>query len=89
MQARRDNGGNGAARERRGAGTLAGSVAEQSVLYREIAAEREEIMRHKWLLSERAGHDVGYARALYDWIAHHRAGWRKSWRQRNRGISGR
>lgn len=66
---------------------LARSVAECSSLYREAAAEREEIMRHKWFLSERAGYDVGYARALYDWIAHHRVGWRKFWRQKNREFS--
>lgn len=59
------------------------SVAAQSILYREAVAEREEIMRHKWFLSERAGYDVGYVRAMYDWIAHHRVGWRKSWRQNN------
>ena len=62
---------------------LVQAVAAQSSLYREVVAEREEIMRHKWLLSERAGCDVGYARAMFDWIAHHRAGWRKSWRQKN------
>lgn len=62
---------------------LAQAVAAQSSLYREVVAEREEIMRHKWLLSERAGCDVGYSRAMFDWIAHHRAGWRKTWRQKN------
>ncbi len=62
---------------------LVQAVAAQSSLYREVIAEREEILRHKWFLSERAGCDVGYARAMFDWIAHHRAGWRKSWRQKN------
>ena len=58
------------------------AVASKSSLYREAAAEREEIMRHKWFLSERAGYDVGYVHAMYDWIAKHRAGWRKSWRKK-------
>ena len=66
------------------AGTLVDAVAKQSSLYREIAAEREEILRHKWLLSERAGRDVGFGAAAYDWIAKHRTAWRKDWRKRNR-----
>ena len=62
---------------------LVQTVAAKSSLYREAVAEREEIMRHKWFLSERAGYDVGYVHAMYDWIAKHRAGWRKSWRKKN------
>ena len=48
-----------------------------SVLYREFEAEREEILKHKWLESEKAGHDIGFERALTDWILKHRAAWRK------------
>lgn len=51
---------------------------DSSSLYREFLAEREEILRHKWLLSERAGHDVGFERALLDWCHQHRNTWRKS-----------
>lgn len=47
-----------------------------SVLYREFLAEREEILRHKWIESEKAGHDIGFERALLDWIVHHRSGWK-------------
>ncbi len=47
-------------------------------LYREFQAEREEILRHKWLESEKAGHDIGFENALIDWIMNHRTGWRKS-----------
>ena len=39
-------------------------------------AEREEILRHKWLESERLGYDIGFERALLDWIRKHREGWR-------------
>jgi hypothetical protein len=52
-----------------------------SMLYREFLAEREEILRHKWLESEKAGHDIGFERALLDWIVKHRANWRKNRRQ--------
>jgi hypothetical protein len=45
-------------------------------LYQEFLAEREEILRHKWLESERLGYDIGFERALLDWIRKHRDGWR-------------
>ena len=50
---------------------------KNSSLYREFLAEREEIMKHKWIESEKAQHDVGFERALTDWIVKHRAKWRK------------
>jgi ATP-binding protein involved in chromosome partitioning len=49
---------------------------KQSSLYQEFLAEREEILKHKWLESERLGYDVGFERALLDWIRKHREGWR-------------
>ncbi len=52
-------------------------LLKHSTLYREFQAEREEILRHKWLESEKAGHDIGFERALTDWIIKHRAKWRK------------
>jgi hypothetical protein len=44
-------------------------------LYKEFLAEREEILKHKWYESEKAGHDIGFERALMDWIVKHRAAW--------------
>ncbi len=58
-----------------------GTVMMNSSLYREFLAEREEILRHKWLESEKAGYDIGFERALLDWIVKHRSNWRKSRRQ--------
>lgn len=52
-----------------------------SSLYREFLAEREEILRHKWIESEKAGHDIGFERALLDWIVKHRSSWRKNRKQ--------
>ncbi|MCH6254974.1 DUF4032 domain-containing protein [Puniceicoccaceae bacterium K14] len=49
---------------------------KRSSLYQEFLAEREEILKHKWLESERLGYDVGFERALLDWIRKHRDGWR-------------
>ena len=51
---------------------------KKSTLYQRYLAEREEVLRHKWLESERAGRDIGFERALMDWILNHRAKWRKS-----------
>jgi hypothetical protein len=53
-------------------------VVKRSSLYREFQAERDEILRHKWIESEKAGHDIGFERALTDWIIKHRSKWRKS-----------
>jgi hypothetical protein len=45
--------------------------------YGDYLAERDEITRHKWVLSERAGRDVGFETALMDWAQNHRSQWRK------------
>ena len=58
--------------------TTASDLLKNSSLYREFQAEREEILRHKWLESEKAGHDIGFERALTDWIVKHPANWRKA-----------
>ncbi|HAM72867.1 MAG TPA: hypothetical protein DCM86_14600 [Verrucomicrobiales bacterium] len=55
-----------------------GDVVKNSSLYREFQAEREEILKHKWLESEKMGYDIGFERALTDWIIKHRAKWRRS-----------
>ena len=51
--------------------------AERSSLYKEFLAEREEILKHKWIESEKAGKDIGFERAVLDWIRTHRESWRK------------
>jgi hypothetical protein len=51
---------------------------KNSTLYREFQAEREEIMKHKWIESEKAGKDIGFEQALTDWIIKHRGKWRRS-----------
>ena len=57
---------------------LANCLLKNSSLYREFQAEREEILRHKWIESEKAGHDIGFEQALTDWIIKHRSSWRKA-----------
>ena len=50
---------------------------KESALYKEFLAERAEILKHKWIESEKAGKDIGFERALLDWIVKHRSNWRE------------
>jgi hypothetical protein len=61
-------------------------LVKNSVLYKEFLAEREEILRHKWIESEKAGYDIGFERALLDWIVKHRSAWRE--RRQKQGKNG-
>ncbi len=56
---------------------LSPDFVKESLLYKEFLAEREEILRHKWIESEKAGHDIGFEKALLDWIVKHRSAWRQ------------
>jgi hypothetical protein len=56
-------------------------LLKNSSLYKEFQAEREEILKHKWIESEKAGRDIGFERALTDWIIKHRSKWRKDRQQ--------
>ena len=58
------------------------SILTGSLLYREFLAERQEILLHKWYQSEKAGHDIGFEKALLDWVMRHRAAWRAGRRSR-------
>ena len=56
-----------------------GDLLRDSLLYRQFQAEREEILRHKWYESEKAGRDVGFEQALTNWTLKHRSSWLKKW----------
>jgi hypothetical protein len=58
--------------------TSGDDLVKNSSLYKEFQAEREEILKHKWIESEKVGYDIGFERALTDWIIKHRSKWRKS-----------
>ena len=66
-----------------GGGRGPGDGSKESALYKEFLAEREEILRHKWIESEKAGHDIGFEKALLDWIVRFRTSWRQ---QRKDGV---
>ncbi len=39
---------------------------------------KEEIGRHRWIESEKAGRDIGYDRAAEDWLTRFSDGWMKA-----------
>jgi hypothetical protein len=49
-------------------------------LDKEFLAERQEILCHKWIESEKVGYDIGFERALalLDWTLKHRLAWRRA-----------
>jgi len=53
-------------------------ILKNSLLYKEFICEREEILRHKWIESEKAGQDIGFEKALLDWVIKYRSAWRKN-----------
>ena len=51
-------------------------ILESSALYQQFLKEREEILKHKWIESEKAGQDIGFEKALLSWVCYHREKWR-------------
>lgn len=47
----------------------------KSLLYNILQNEREQILRHKWLESEKVGYDIGYSQAILSWNWKHRQNW--------------
>lgn len=54
--------------------TMAPALSATAV-YQHFVAMREEILKHKWYESERAGKDVGFEYALVDWNCRYRLNW--------------
>jgi hypothetical protein len=53
-------------------------ILTHSLLYKNFLSEREEILKHKWIESEKAGYDIGFEKALLNWVFHHREKWRNN-----------
>jgi hypothetical protein len=60
-----------------GSNTGSTELLNNSTLYQEFLAERREILRYKWIESEKAGYDIGFERALIDWVVKYRSTWRE------------
>ena len=50
---------------------------DNSQIYQEFLEERGQILRHKWLESEKEGRDIGKIRAVFLWRKYHRQQWLK------------
>lgn len=51
---------------------------ESSLLYKTFVRQRDEILRYKWIESEKAGVDIGFEKALLGWLIKHAAQWREA-----------
>ena len=45
----------------------------------------EEILKHKWIESEKAGHDVGEKWAAADWVRKYAKQFREYWNKHKKG----
>ena len=45
---------------------------QKSSLYQNYKAELDEINKHKWIESEKVGYDIGFEKALLDWVMYHK-----------------
>jgi hypothetical protein len=50
------------------------------LIYKDALSQKEEVLKHKWLESEKAGRDIGYDAALIDWVMKHKSKWKKAQR---------
>ncbi|MBM3194077.1 MAG: DUF4032 domain-containing protein [Chlamydiae bacterium] len=48
---------------------------KKKCIYSNFIDMKDEILRHKWIESEKAGKDIGFEKALVDWVNKHRIGW--------------
>ena len=51
---------------------------QNSSLYKNYKDEVEEINKHKWIESEKAGYDIGWNKALIDWDQNHKLEYTKA-----------
>ncbi|MBA2123431.1 hypothetical protein B9J78_00560 [bacterium Unc6] len=46
-------------------------------LYKQTNSLRQEILKHKWIESEKLGYDIGIYKATIDWIEKYYPHWKK------------
>jgi hypothetical protein len=58
--------------------SLTGVQLKNTALYHRFQEERDCILENKWYMSEKEGKDVGFERALLDWVFRYRQTWLNS-----------
>lgn len=61
-----------------GASAPASSAKSGARYYEYFLDARDEILKHKWIESQKAGDDVGFDLALTTWMREHREAWQKA-----------
>ena len=61
---------------------------EKSTWFLQYTAMMEEVKRHKWIESQKAGRDVGLEWAIVDWDVKHRVTWVKQWQAQAQAQAG-
>jgi hypothetical protein len=56
---------------------------EKTSIYKEYLAMREEVYKHKWYESEKAGYDIGFIRAVIDWTIKFKTKWLQERKNKN------
>ena len=56
---------------------------DKSLYYRHVVDESSEIDKHKWLESEKTGHDIGKDKARWSWVINHKNEWHSYWIEKN------
>jgi hypothetical protein len=51
------------------------NLVKNSALYKQLTEEKSEVLKHKWIESEKVGHDIGFEKALLNWKIHHKPKW--------------
>lgn len=57
-------------------------------LYQRFIDEREEIMKHKWIESQKQGYDIGFEKALTSWMQKYRKSWLEEYNRIRRNPPG-
>ena len=47
-----------------------------------VKGQQDEVEKYKWIESEKAGHDIGWERAIAEWLEKHFPDWERNQRDR-------
>ena len=62
-------------------------MIKKTKLYQEFVAEKQEILKHKLIESQKVGFDIGYDKAFFDWEIRHYRKWKKEREEQSKQLS--